>query len=110
MPFKTLEERMLKYKRDCDQRMREELLAEVSRVREVEMSHVRLEEAAKYRAKLQEFRNELDRMHKEKMKEIQMREKDTQDRCNQRDREIEGASYDHRQKVIQDLEMIRIKE
>jgi hypothetical protein len=52
MPYKSLEERMLRYKRDCDIKLRTEVKGEVERIREIEMSHVRLEEAAKYRAKI----------------------------------------------------------
>ena len=110
MPYKTLEERMVKYKRECDERAHQEVLAEVARVKEIEMVHVRLEEAAKYRAKVNEFRNEFDVIHEQKVRELKIREQETLERWKAKEREIEAAGFEHRQKVIQDLEMLRIKE
>lgn len=60
MPFKTLEERMLKYKKEVDQKAREDLESEIRRLKEFEMSKLRIEEAQKYRQKLQEYRDELE--------------------------------------------------
>lgn len=44
MPFKTMEERMLKYKREVDERARAEIAAEIANIREIEVAAVRLEE------------------------------------------------------------------
>ena len=110
MPYKVLEERMLKYKREWDERVRKEIQAEVAKVREIEIAHVRLEEAAAYRAKIAEFRNELDSMHKDKIKELKQRESEVIERCKYKDREIEAAAFEHRQQVLKDLEMLRLKE
>ena len=62
-PFKTLEERMLKYRRECDARVRQEVQAEVARIREIEVANVRLEERTKYQQKLSSFRNDLETLH-----------------------------------------------
>lgn len=110
MPYKVLEERMVKYKRECDERARREIESEVARVRDIEISHVRLEEAASYRAKIAEFRNEIDSLHKEKIKELKVRENEIIERCKIKEREIEAAAFEHRQKVLQDLETLRFKE
>jgi hypothetical protein len=45
MPFKALEERMLKYKRECDQKYQNDLESEIRRLKEFEMSRLRIEEA-----------------------------------------------------------------
>lgn len=74
LPFKTLEERFIKYKWECDERVRMEVESEVSRVKELELSWIKLEEAAKYRKMITEFQTELDSMHQEKVKELKMRE------------------------------------
>lgn len=110
MPYKVMEERMLKYKRECDERWSKEIQAEVAKIRDIEISHIRLEEAASYRAKLSEFRNELDTMHKQKLKELKLREWEILERWKTKDREIESAAFEHRQKVLRDLEMLRYKE
>ena len=49
MPFKTLEERMLKYKQECEMQYKMDLESEVRRLREFEVSKIRMDEAQKYR-------------------------------------------------------------
>lgn len=49
MPAQSIEERMLKFKKEYEKRMQAELNAEITKVREFEMANVRLEEAEKYR-------------------------------------------------------------
>lgn len=51
-----------------------EVESEVNRVRELELSRIRLEESAKYRKMINEFQSELDSMHQEKVKELKLRE------------------------------------
>jgi hypothetical protein len=45
MPFKTLEERMLKFKRECEQQYRNDLESEIRRLKEFELSKIRMDEA-----------------------------------------------------------------
>lgn len=45
LPFKSLEERMVKYKRECEAKYREDLENEIRRLKEFEMSKIRMEEA-----------------------------------------------------------------
>jgi predicted site-specific integrase-resolvase len=45
LPFKSLEERMVKYKRECEAKYREDLDNEIRRLKEFEMSKIRMEEA-----------------------------------------------------------------
>jgi hypothetical protein len=52
MPFKALEERMMKYKRECDAKYKTDLDREMQRLRDFEVSKIRMEEAQKYRSKL----------------------------------------------------------
>ena len=110
LPFRELEERMVKYKREVDARMRADLAAEIARIREIEMSSVRLEEASKYRVKMQEYRNELEQVHQEKISRLKQREAEITERCKLKEREVENASFEHRQKVLQDMELLQIKE
>jgi hypothetical protein len=49
LPFKSLEERMMKYKRECDAKYKEDLEGEIRRLKDFEMSKIRMEEAQKYR-------------------------------------------------------------
>ena len=45
MPFKTLEERMIKYKHECELQYRFDLESEIRRLKEFELSKIRMEEA-----------------------------------------------------------------
>ena len=49
-------------------------------------------------------------MHHEKVKELKVREQETIQRIKTKERDIETAAYEHRQKVLKDEEMMRYKE
>ena len=96
MPFKSLEERMLKYKRECDQKYREDLDGEIRRLKEFELSKIRMEEAQKYRQKLQQYRDEMESLHNDKVKELKIREQEVIERIKNKERDLEKASFEHR--------------
>ena len=58
-PFKSLEERMMKYKRECDDKYRADLEKEIARLKEFELSKIRMEEASKYRKQMENFTTEM---------------------------------------------------
>jgi len=45
IPFKALEERMMKYKREMDTKYQEDLQKEIQRLRDFEVSKIRMDEA-----------------------------------------------------------------
>ena len=110
MPFKTLEERMLKYKREQDKKYQEDLDKEIARLRDFEVSKIRMEEAQKYRQKLNDFTEEMEKLHLDKVKELKQREQETIQRIRNKEREVEQVAFEHRQKVLKDEEMLRYKE
>ena len=110
VPFKQLEERMLKYKNQCDLQYKTDLANEVRRLKEFELSKLRMEEAQRYRDKLQAFRDEMETLHLEKVKEIKSREQDALNRLKNKENELEKAAYAHRQKVLRDEELMRYRE
>lgn len=69
-----------------------------------------MDEAQKYRNKLTEFTEEMERLHLEKVKELKYREQETIQRIKNKEREVEGVAFEHRQKVMKDEEMLRYKE
>jgi len=109
-PFKSLEERMLKYKQECEARYKNDLTSEIRRLKEFEVSRIRIEEAARYRDKMESFRVEMENLHLEKVKELKMREESAMDRIKSKEREIEKASFTHRQKVLTSEETMRLRE
>jgi hypothetical protein len=49
---------------------------EIQRLRDFEVSKIRMEEAQKYREKLNSFSDEMERMHLEKVRELKTREQE----------------------------------
>jgi hypothetical protein len=73
-PYKQMEGRILKIKNELEQRYKNDLANEITRLREFEVSRIRMEEAAKYRDKMESFRTEMEHLHLEKVKELKLRE------------------------------------
>lgn len=96
MPFKTMEERMLKLKRDLEQKYRDDLESEVRRLKEFEMSKMRIEEAQKYRQKIQEYRDELELLQQDKLRELKLRESEAWERIKNRERDLDKLSFEVR--------------
>ena len=109
-PYKQMEARILKVKNELEQRYKNDLANEVTRLREFEVSRIRMEEAARYRDKMESFRTEMEHLHLEKVKELKLREQQAMDRIKGRDSEVEKAAYEHRQKVLKDEELMRYRE
>lgn len=110
MPYKTLEERMMKYKREMDAKYQDDLQREIQRLRDFEVSKLRMDEAQKYRNKLTQFTEDMEKLHLEKVRELKARESETIERIKHKEREVEKVAFEHRQKVLKDEEMLRYKE
>ena len=52
-PYKNLEARILKVRDELEQRYKNDLANEITRLREFEVSRIRMEEAARYREKME---------------------------------------------------------
>lgn len=96
MPFKTLEERMLKYKQECDMQYKLDLESEIRRLKEFELSKIRMEEAQKYRQKLQEYRDDLERLQQDKLKELKIRENEAWERIKNKERDLDKMQFEYR--------------
>eukprot|EP00347_Sterkiella_histriomuscorum_P022258 403331120 len=110
MPFKALEERMLKYKQECDLQYKMDLENEVRRLREFESSKIRMDEAQKYRLKLQEYRDDLEKLQQDKLKELKIRENEAWERIKNKERDLDKISFEYRQKQLRDEEVMRSRE
>jgi hypothetical protein len=109
-PFKEMESRILKAKQELEQRYKNDLANEITRLREFEVSRIRMEEAQRYRDKMDSFRSEMEHLHLEKVKELKQREQQAMERIRQRDQDVEKAAYEHRQKVLKEEELLRYRE
>ena len=95
-PFKSLEQRMMKYKQECEARYATDLQTEIRRLKEFEVSRIRIEEAGRYRDKMEAFRQEMETLHLDKVKELKGREENAMERIRSREVELEKAAYTHR--------------
>ena len=83
---------------------------EVRRLKEFEVSRIRIEEAARYRDRMESFRNEMEQMHLDKVRELKEREENAMARIATKEREVEKAAFSHRQLVLKDEETMRYRE
>lgn len=97
-------------KAELETRYKADLESEMRRLREFESSKIRMEEAARYRDKMDGFRSEMEQLHIDKIKELKLREQSATDRLKQREAEVEKAAFEHRQKVLKDEELMRYRE
>ena len=61
---------MLNYKKEVEARYQNDLQTQIRRLKEFELSRIRMEEADRYRDKMENFRQEMETMHLEKVKEL----------------------------------------
>lgn len=94
-----MEQKLLKLKKDYDMRLKAELNAEITRVKEFEVSNMRLEEADKYRSKMQNYREELEKNYQDKLNKLRDRERDTLEKSGAKMKELEAMNYNYRQKI-----------
>lgn len=59
---------------------------------------------------MEEYREELERLHQERLSKLRTREKETIEKCNERIRFVEAANHDHRQKILKDFELLKLRE
>lgn len=69
-----------------------------------------MEEAQKYRQKLAEQREEMERLREDKLRELKARESEAWERIKNRERDIEKIQFEHRQKQLRDEEVMRARE
>jgi len=101
---------MLKYKQECEARFASDLQREVRRLKEFEVSRIRIEEASRYRDKMESFRQEMESLHLDKVRELKTREENCMERIRGREVELEKSAYTHRQQVLKEEETMRYRE
>mmetsp|Transcript_22741 Transcript_22741/g.36265 ORF Transcript_22741/g.36265 Transcript_22741/m.36265 type:complete len:1073 (+) Transcript_22741:132-3350(+) len=105
-PRRTIEERMIRYQRDCDERAEKLIRSEVSRFRETELTHMKMQERALLR---REFHKEKDSMHQEyqsKVAHLAKREAALVQQISRREAEIETQLFEERQELLRKIESI----
>ena len=74
------------------------------------MSRLRIEEAQKYREKLQSYRDDIERLQQEKLQELKVRESEAWDRIKNKERDLDKQQFELRQKQLRDEDVLRARE
>jgi hypothetical protein len=83
---------------------------QVERVRQFEVGAARMEEATRYRRQLEDARKDLERVHAERLEQLRRREESHRERLQRREKAVETAAYEHRQKILAETEGLRDRE
>jgi hypothetical protein len=110
IPSKTLEEKMLKYSKELEEKYRTDLEREISHIKEVNFSEIRIEENKKYMKKLEEIRNEYEEEYSKKYEHLRKRESDLAIKFSNKEKEIEINNYEIRQKYLNQIEVLKLKQ
>ena len=109
-PARGVEERMEAYQRECDERARTEIEAEVERMKETEISRARSEERAHFAAELSTRLDELEKEHSDRLTRQRRREQDVMTRLAEKERTLEAESHAQRQRMLEDLDRVSQKQ
>lgn len=109
-PSRGIEEKMFAFQRDCEKRMREEFESQLDTMREVEIAKVRLEEAHKARLELESMRIELEANFERRMVVQSEREAESLRGAADRERQLQQAQYEARQRLQRELDDLRNRE
>eukprot|EP00624_Nannochloropsis_granulata_P005871 evm.model.NODE_41842_length_10797_cov_36.687969.2 len=104
------EERLCRFQQECEARAQKEIAEEISHFRETELTHLRLEEAAKHRRELLIVREEMQATQDRKVKQAWAHAKEEERRVHIRLQAAEMAQFEARQAVLRDMEAIRRRE
>lgn len=106
----NIDEKVLRVRKECEEKARTELEYEIKRVKEVEVAQVRIEEASKYREQLKMVRGELEEHWRQQIEELKLREKENKDRILVREKDLELREFRQRDLFEKELEILKTKE
>jgi len=100
-PQKSVEERMIRYQRDCDERAHEHIKSELKRFREIELEAMRVQERGMVRRELATQRDNLQREYQARIRRLAERERELDEMLSRQQAEVEAALFEERQKLLQ---------
>lgn len=110
MPAKAIEEKMIKYQREAEARYKIDLDREILRMKEIEISNIRIEENKKYLKKLEEIRSEYEEEYSQRYENLRKREADFSLKIANKEKELELSQYETRQKYLNQIESLKLKQ
>eukprot|EP01041_Mallomonas_annulata_P008687 gene8687-17946_t len=109
-PVRTIEERMLIFQREVEERYRRELTAQLEYIRENEISKMRLEENQKARASLDILRREYEEEYQKRLQIHIQKEAENIQNTSERERNLQHTQYEARQRMQLEMDNIRNRE
>ena len=109
-PEFALQEHMLRYQREADDAAAKQLQAEVTRLREVETVRIRAAEKAAARAEIDRVLHEQQQWHAKQVAAMRRQEAEASEAFRKREASFEASCYEHRQRMLTELEGLRAKE
>jgi len=104
------EERLRRLQQECEARAQKELAAEMAHFRETELTHLRLEAAAKHRRELLIVREEMQATQDRRVEQAWAQAKEEERRVHARLQAGEAAQFEARQAVLRDMQAMRRRE
>ncbi|CAD7959535.1 unnamed protein product [Amoebophrya sp. A120] len=101
---KYLEEKMLLYQQQCEKRYRQEMDAELQRVKALDRQQIRLEEAQKARAEYQTRQLESNKAFSEKEARLKTKEEQALHRLQQKEIELDRKATEQRTLLLRKME------
>ncbi|KAL4230641.1 oxidative DNA demethylase [Mactra antiquata] len=106
----ALEDKLLKFQRQLEDRFKSEMKLEVSRMKEDEVSRIRLEEKENFRRELDKARKEMERTYQAKFDALVVRERNATERLQREQEMQEKEIYNQRQSILEEIEAVRQRE
>ena len=110
LPNKTIEERMIAFQRECEDRLRKDYESQLNIMRTVEISRVRTEEANKKREELELARKELEGAYQHRLQAQMDREQESIRVAADKARQSGLLEYEARQRMQRELDDLRLRE
>jgi oral-facial-digital syndrome 1 protein len=109
-PQASMQERMLQYQNECDERMKKDLEGQMRHFRDTEALKIRLDESRKARVELDAVRREMDLEYERRLAASTDREKEVARQHAERERQLEASQYEYRQRMQRELDELRMRE
>lgn len=109
-PLRTVEERMIIFERECEERYRRDLEMQMAYFRDNEAAKVRLEERQKARHEFDLLKRELEGDFKYRLDNHRDREIELNKRAEEKERHFQQLLFDARQKMQQEIDDLRNQE
>ncbi|KAK2169754.1 hypothetical protein LSH36_7g09004 [Paralvinella palmiformis] len=106
----AVEERILCYQRQLEERSKHDLQLEIARFKENELARMRIEEREHARQEIDRIRREIEQTYRVKVESLSQRERHMEDKIKKEQALLEKEIYSERQSLLAEIDAVRHKE